>query len=48
MENKKKAVISTYCVAEVCATLEIQEEKCCGSMQAMYLVAHKINIGFTQ
>ena len=43
MENKKKAMISTYCIAEVCATLEIHKEKCCGSMQDMYLVAHKIN-----
>ena len=43
MENKKKAMMSTYSVAEVCATLEILQEKCCGSMQDMYLVTHEIN-----
>ena len=34
---------STCCVAGVCATLEIHQEKFCGSMQDMYLVTHDIN-----
>ena len=42
-EHKKKAMISTYCVAGVYATLVICQEKCCGSMQDMYLVTHGIN-----
>ena len=43
MENKKKAMISTYRVAGVCTILEILKEMCCGSMQDMYLVTHEIN-----
>ena len=42
-EQKKKAIISTYCIAGVCPTLEIHQEKCCGSMQDMYLVTHDTN-----
>ena len=42
-ENKKKAVIYTYCVAGVCAALELHYEKSCGSTQDMYLVTHEIN-----
>ena len=42
IENKKKAMISTYCVAGVCATPEIIG-KSSGSMQDMYLVTHEIN-----
>ena len=34
IEQKKKAVISTYCIAGVCPTLEIRQEKHCGSMEA--------------
>ena len=43
IENKKKAMRSTYCIAGVCTTLEIHQEKFCGSMQDIYLVAHDIN-----
>ena len=32
-----------YCLAGVCATLEIHQEKFFGSMQGMYLVIHDIN-----
>ena len=35
-------MISTYCVAGVCATPEITR-KSAGSMQDMYLVTHEIN-----
>ena len=41
IENKKKA--TTYCLAWVCPTFEIHWEKCCGSMQNMYLVTHQIS-----
>ena len=34
IEQKKKAVISTYYIAEVCPTLETCQEKHCGSMEA--------------
>ena len=36
-------MISTYCVAEVCATLEILWETFCGSMWDMHLVTHEIH-----
>ena len=42
-EQKQKAVISTYCIAGVCPTLEICQEKCCGSMEDMYLVIYDTN-----
>ena len=42
-EQKKKVIISTYCVAGVCSTLEIHQEKHRGSMQDMYLVTHDTN-----
>ena len=32
-----------YCIAGVCATLEIHQEKFFGSMQDMYLVTRDIN-----
>ena len=32
-----------YCIAGVCATLEIHQEMFFGSMQDMYLVIHDIN-----
>ena len=41
IEQKMKAVISTYCIAGICPQLEIPHEKCCGSMQDMYLVIHE-------
>ena len=41
-EHKKKA-IPTYCMAGVCARLEILQEKCCGSTQDMHLVTNDIN-----
>ena len=43
IEQKKKAVISTYCITGVCPTLEICHEKHCGSMEDMYLVTHDTN-----
>ena len=33
----------TYCIERVCSTLGIHKEKCCGSMQDMFLVMHDIN-----
>ena len=33
----------TYCIERVCSTLGIHQEKCCGSMQDMFLVMHDIN-----
>ena len=42
-EQKKKAVISNYCIAGVCPTLEIHQEKHCRSMEDMYLVTHDRN-----
>ena len=43
IEQKRKAVISTYCITGVCPTLEICQEKHCGSMEDMSLVTHDTN-----
>ena len=43
IEQKQKAVISTYCISGVCLTLEIRQEKRCESMEDMYLVTHDTN-----
>ena len=43
IKQEKKAIICTYCVAVVCPTLEILQEKRCGSVQDMYLVTHDTN-----
>ena len=43
IENKNNAMISTYYVAGVCASLEIHWETFCGSMWDMHLVTHEIH-----
>ena len=43
IKQKKKAIISTYCLAGIRPTLEICHEKGYGSMQDMYLVTHDTN-----
>ena len=43
IKQKKKAIISTYCVTGLCPTYEIRQEKHFESIRDMYLVTYDTN-----
>ena len=43
IEQRKKAIVSTYCEAGVCPTREMHQGNHCGSMQDMFLVKNDTN-----